>query len=141
MTNCLGLNVDKVAHDMNHPVAHYVKQELKFPSSFDTWHGMKRSLLLVSLYQLSSTSVSTWSLLTVSLHGLFYQSLSIRCLLPVSLYPMCSTCLSLPAVFYWSPSTRCVLSVSLYLINLCNVRGGRTGRAEGAIAPPLQNAR
>ena len=123
MTNCLGLNVDKVAHDMNHPVAHYVKQELKFPSFFDTWHGMKRSLYLVSstslplptvfyhcLYLISSASLSTWSLL------------------PVPLYPLCSTCLSLPGLFV-----------------LCQGRRGRGGNCPpkckiGGFDPPKWEA-
>ena len=40
MTNCVGLNVVEVAHDMHHPVACYVKQKQKLFNSFDPWHGM-----------------------------------------------------------------------------------------------------
>ena len=29
---------------MHHPVARYVKQELKLLISFDTWHGMNKNL-------------------------------------------------------------------------------------------------
>ena len=79
VTNCLGLNVVKVAHDMNH--------------------------LLVSVYPLSSTSmVSSTGLST---HCLFYHFFSTCCLLLVSLCPLSSTSLSLPAVFYRSLSTCC----------------------------------
>ena len=89
VTNCLGLNVVKVAHDMNH--------------------------LLVSVYPLSSTSmVSSTGLST---HCLFYHFFSTCCLLLVSLCPLSSTSLSLPAVFYWSLSTCCLLPVSLYLLS------------------------
>ena len=43
MNNCVGLNIVEVAHDMHHPVARYVKQELKLLNSFDTWHGMNKN--------------------------------------------------------------------------------------------------
>ena len=102
VTNCLGLNVVKVAHDMNH--------------------------LLVSVYPLfstsmvSSTGLSTYcflpvSSITFSLPAVFCWSLSIHCLLPVSLYLLSSTGLSLSAVFYRSLSTCCLLPVSLYLLS------------------------
>ena len=104
VTNCLGMNVVKVAHDMNH--------------------------LLVSVYPLSSTSMvsstglSTHCLLPLflyllssaglSLPTVFYRSLSTHCLLPVSLYLLSSTSLSLSAVFYWSLSTRSLLLVTKF---------------------------
>ena len=102
VTNYLGLNVVKVAHDVNH--------------------------LLVSVYPLSSTSMvsstglSTHCLLAVSsttfsLPAVFCWSLSAHCLLPVFLYPLSSTGLSLPAVFYQSLSTCCLLLVSLYPVS------------------------
>ena len=42
VTDYVGLNVIKVAHNMHHPVARYVKQELKLPNSFEIWHMMKK---------------------------------------------------------------------------------------------------
>ena len=103
VTNCLGLNVVKVAHDMNH--------------------------LLVSVYPLSSTSMvsstglSTHCLLAVSsttfsLPAVFYRSLSTCCLLPVSLYLLSFTGLSLPGLFYWSLSLQLPPS-ALLCLQLC----------------------
>ena len=145
VTNCLGLNVVKVAHDMNHLlVSVYPLSSTSMVSSTGLsthclfYHFFSTCcLLLVSLCPLSSTrlslpavfcqSLSTHCLLPVSLYPLssaglslpavFYRSLSTHCLLLVSLYPLSSAGLSLPAVFYQSLSTCCLLSVSLYLLS------------------------
>ena len=44
-----GLKVVEVAHDMQLAVGRYVKQDLKLLNSFDTWHGMKLTVMVFSL--------------------------------------------------------------------------------------------
>ena len=107
VTNCLGLNVVKVAHDMNHLLVsvYPLSSTSLFYHFFSTC-----CLLLVSLCPLSSTGLS--------LPAVFYQSLSTCCLLPVSLYLLSFTGLSLPGLFYWSQSLQLPPSVLLCL-QLC----------------------
>ena len=108
VTNCLGLNVVKVAQDMNHLlVSVYPLSSTRLVSytSLSTC-----CLLLVSLYLLSSTGLS--------LPAVFYQSLSNYCLLPVSLYLLSFTGLSLPGLFYWSLSLQLPPS-ALLCLQLC----------------------
>ena len=117
VTNCLGLNVVKVAHDMNHLLVSVYPlscTSMVSSSGLSThclfYHFFSTCcLLLVSLCPLSSTGLS--------LPAVFYRSLSTCCLVPVSLYLLSSTSLSLPAVFYQSLSTCCLLPVSLYLLS------------------------
>ena len=40
-TTFIGLNVVEVAHDIQHQVGRYVREELHMVNSFDTWHGTK----------------------------------------------------------------------------------------------------
>ena len=109
VTNCLGLNVVKVAHDMNHLLV-----SVYIPAVFYQYGLFYRSLYPLSLLPLFLYLLSSAGL---SLPTVFYRSLSTRCLLPVSLYLLSSTSLSLPAVFYQSLSTCCLLLVSLYSVS------------------------
>ena len=43
-----GLQVIEVAHDMQLAVRRYLKQELNLVNSFDTWHGMKLTVMVFS---------------------------------------------------------------------------------------------
>ena len=45
-----GLQVIEVAHDMQLAVKRYLKQDLNLVNSFDTWHGMKLTVMVFSQY-------------------------------------------------------------------------------------------
>ena len=53
-----GLKVVEVAHDMQLAVGRYVKQDLKLLNSFDTWHGMKvTAMVLTCMYVCIGTTI------------------------------------------------------------------------------------
>ena len=43
-----GLQVIEVVHDMQLAVRRYLKQDLNLVNSFDTWHGMKLTVMVFS---------------------------------------------------------------------------------------------
>lgn len=46
---CQGLKIVEVAHDISQSVSSYISRSLKLVNSYDTWHGILFSILVVAM--------------------------------------------------------------------------------------------